>query len=123
MEIYGKTYGFKLTVGAACEIADRCPGGELRSFRELITGPIAQAYEGRCALMIALNRGFAEARRFETGEETPLLSEALLRTLAPATFGALFDEASTAFFEGLGVSVTVAGAKKNGEDAPESASP
>ena len=38
MEIYGKEYGFKLTVGAGCEIAERCPGGELKNVRERDNG-------------------------------------------------------------------------------------
>ena len=125
MEIYGKEYGFKLTVGAACEIAERCPGGELKNVRSIITGggshgePVKQ----RTELILSLNRGYAEAQKFETGESAPLLTAELLQTLAPGKFGDVFSAAVEAFFEGLGVTVAVAEPKKDGDGARADAVP
>lgn len=125
MEIYGKEYGFKLTVGAACEIAERCPGGELKNVRSIITGggSHGETVRQRTELILILNRGYAEAQKFETGESAPLLTAKLLQTLAPGKFGDVFSAAVEAFFEGLGVTVAVAEPKKDGDGARADAVP
>lgn len=125
MEIYGKEYGFKLTVGAACEIAERCPGGELKNVRSIITGggSHGETVKQRTELILSLNRGYAEAQKFETGESAPLLTAKLLQTLAPGKFGDVFSAAVEAFFEGLGVTVAVDDSKKNGDGARADAVP
>ena len=127
MEIYGKQYGFKLTVGAACEIAERCPGGELKNvdFKQMLKGggSHSETIRQRTELIIALNRGWAEAQKFETGEDAPVLTAELLQTLAPGKFGDVFSAAVEAFFEGLGVSVAVAEPKKDGDGARADAVP
>lgn len=117
MEIYGKEYGFKLTVGAGCEIAELCPGGELKNVRSIITGggSHGETVQQRTELILSLNRGWAEAAKFERGEDAPVLTAELLRSLSPALFGAVFSAAIEAFFEGLGVSVAVDESKKNGD--------
>ena len=125
MRIYGKEYGFKLTVGAGCEIAERCPGGELKNVRSIITGggSHGETVQQRTELILSLNRGWAEARKFETGEDAPVLTAELLRSLSPAAFGEAFTEAVEAFFEGMGVSVAVDESKKNGDGARADAVP
>lgn len=125
MEIYGKQYGFKLTVGAACEIAERCPGGELKNVRAIIAGngSHAETIRQRADLIIALSRGYAEAAKFERGEDAPVLTAELLQSLSPATFGDVFSAACEAFFEGLGVTVAVAESKKDGDGARADAVP
>jgi len=125
MEIYGKEYGFKLTVGAACEIAERCPGGELKNVRSIITGggSHGETVKQRTELILSLNRGYAEAQKFETGESAPLLTAELLQTLAPGKFGDVFSAAVEALFEGLGVTVAVAEPKKDGDGARADAVP
>lgn len=125
MEIYGKEYGFKLTVGAGCEIAELCPGGELKNVRSIITGggSHGETVKQRTELILSLNRGWAEAQKFETGEDAPVLTAELLRSLSPALFGAVFSAAVEAFFEGLGVSVAVDESKKNGDGEHADAAP
>lgn len=125
MKIYGKEYHFKLTVEAACEIAERCPGGELRNVKEIITGTgsHAETIRQRTELILSLSRGYAEAHRFEKGEDSPVLTAELLKSLSPATFGDIFSEACEAFFEGLGVTVAVAESKKDGDSARADAVP
>ena len=125
MEIYGKSYGFKLTVGAACEIAERCPGGELKNVRSIITGggSPGETVKQRTELILSLNRGFVEAVKFERGEDAPVLTAELLQTLAPGKFGDVFSAAVEAFFEGLGVSVAVDEPKKDGDGARADAVP
>lgn len=118
MEIYGRNYGFRLTVGAACDIAEKCPGGELKNFQQLLVGDAASATEGRTVFLCALSRGDEEARSFEEpGYKPAPLTRALLRSLDISTFGALMAEASEAFKAGLETAVGVK-AKKN-EDAVE----
>lgn len=127
MEIYGKEYGFKLTVGAACEIAERCPGGELKNvdFKQLLKGggSHSETIRQRTELILSLSRGWAEAQKFETGEDGPVLSAELLGSLAPAAFGEAFSAAVEAFFEGLGVTVAVAESKKDGDGGSAAAVP
>jgi len=125
MEIYGKEYGFKLTVGAGCEIAERCPGGELKNVRSIITGggSHSETVQQRTELILSLNRGWAEAAKFERGEDAPVLTAELLQSLSPALFGAVFSAAVEAFFEGLGVTVAVDESKKNGDGARADAVP
>lgn len=127
MEIYGIEYGFKLTVRAACEIAERCPGGELKNidFKQLLKGggSHGETIRQRIELILSLNRGWAEAQKFETGEDAPVLTAELLQTLAPAAFGDVFSAAVEALFEGLGVTVAVAEPKKDGDGARADAVP
>lgn len=119
MEIYGREYRFRLTVGAACDIADRCPGGELKNFRELIAGgALGAVTDGRIAFVCALSAGDEEARAFETpGREPKPLTPQLLRTLSLNDFTAVLAEATEAFATGLETSVGVKPAKKNGDGA------
>lgn len=102
MEIYGKEYGFKLTVGAGCEIAELCPGGELKNVRSIITGggSHSETIQQRTELILSLSRGWAEARKFETGEDAPVLTAELLQSLSPAAFGDVFSAAVEAFLRG-----------------------
>ena len=121
MEIYGRDYRFRLTVGAACDIAAHCPGGELGKFRELLLGDVQHATEGRAAFLCAMSRGEEEARAFEEpGYRPQPLSPELLRTLDMATFNALLAEASEAFLAGLQTAVPVK-AKKNEADGSSAA--
>lgn len=118
MKLYGRDYGFRLTVGAACELAQRCPGGELKNVMELVRGPLVSATEGRTALICALSRGCEEARSFEEpGYQPSPLTPELLRTLDPATFAAVFAEAMTAFTGDAKTEVEIENAKKNGASA------
>lgn len=123
MEIYGRQYEFKLTVGAACEIAEHCPGGELQRFQELIQGPMASAMEGRTVFICALSRGAEEARAFaEPGYKPEPLTPALVRSLPIEIFNLALTEASEAFLAGLQTAVGVAPAKKNEDAAAAQAS-
>lgn len=119
MELYGHEYRFRLTVGAACDIANRCKDGDLKNFQELISGAqFAQATDGRAWFIVAMNRGEEEARSFEQPDYKPQpLTVSMLRTLDIQTFNALLSEATEAFAEGLQTTVGVAPAKKNGVGA------
>ena len=118
MELYGREYKFRLTVGAACDIAERC-GGDLKHYSELLSNEsFAGASEGRAAFICALSRGEEEARSFEEpGYRPEPLTPELLRTLDIATVGEVLGEAISAFADGLQTTVGVAPAKKNGVGA------
>lgn len=119
MEVYGREYKFRLTVGAACDIADRCPDGKLQNFAQLLAGSgYVSATEGRSAFLCALSRGEEEARAFEEpGYEPKPLTPQLLRTLDMQTYSDLLGEATEAFAAGLQTTVGVAPSKKNGDAA------
>lgn len=121
MELFGREIGFKLTVGAACEVAEKCPGGELKNFQQLIEGRVAAATEGRIALIMALSRGYEEARAFEDpGYKPAPITPAQLRTLDLLTFREVFEAAFAAFLDGLQTSVTLKESKKNGDGGSDS---
>ena len=80
MEINGREYAFLLTAGAAMDIADMCPGKDLRNFAALLDGSACPTLEGRAAFICALSRGAEDARAFEEpGYKPQPLTPALLR--------------------------------------------
>lgn len=114
MEIYGREYSFRLTVGAACDIAELCPDKQLQNFGKLLQGAgFGSATEGRAAFICALSRGEEEARAFETpGYKPEPITPELLRALSLKEFGQALAEATEAFASGLETTVGVAPDKK-----------
>lgn len=113
MKLNGREYGFKLTAGAAMDIADLCPGKDLRNFAALLDGSAGPIMEGRAAYICALSRGYEEAKAFEEhGYKPDPLTPALLRVVDIAAFNDALSEAAAAFREGLETTIN-AKAKKN----------
>lgn len=113
MEINGREYAFLLTAGAAMDIADMCPGKDLRNFAALLDGSACPTLEGRAAFICALSRGAEDARAFEEpGYKPQPLTPALLRIVDLLTFNEALEEAAAAFKSGLETTVQ-AKAKKN----------
>lgn len=113
MEINGREYAFLLTAGAAMDIADMCPGKDLRNFAALLDGSAFPTLEGRAAFICALSRGAEDARAFEEpGYKPQPLTPAFLRIVDLATFNDALAAAAAAFKEGLETTVQ-AKAKKN----------
>lgn len=114
MQIYGREYGFKLTVGASARIADLCPGGDLSKVGELMQGRYSKITRAGADFIVALSEGFETARKFEApGYEPRPLSRELLMSLDPKTFTAVQQAAMDAFARDQRTTVEVEASKKN----------
>lgn len=113
MNIYGKDYNFLLTVGAASEISDLCPDGDMERLPEVFSGSFAKTARTAAKLMVALSKGYEEAQSFAApGYEMHPLTEALVMSLPQDVFMALQSEAVDAFTASMKTEVEV-DAKKN----------
>lgn len=116
MIIYGKDYHFALTVGAAKEISDLCPGGDLDRVGELLTGSYGNAIQATAEIICALSRGYERKMCFETpGHDYAPLTEEMLLSLDTGTFTALESEALAAFSRDSATTVAVEPEKKRAE--------
>lgn len=123
MELYGKEYGFRLTVGAAAEIAELCPGKDIAQIGELIRNMAGLLNPDKIKIIVALSRGYESARKFEDPAYTKKeLTAELLESLDLVTYGKCYGEAMNALVDGLKITVQTEPAKKN-EDAADKASP
>ena len=123
MELFGREYGFKLTIGASAELAKACPDGDMNRLDALFSGEYAGTLEGATALMLALSRGYEQARAFaEPGYQAQPLTRELIAAMDFEEFHAAMAEAGAAFQRQSKPTVSAEPAKKNGE-APDSTSP
>jgi len=100
MEIRGREIKFLRTVGASCEIAEICPDGELSRITEMLqskrTGDNVKAM---AAVIVALNKGYEEAKAFdEEGYKPRPLGMREVMLLSDDDFTTLFTEATAAFY-------------------------
>ena len=101
------------------DIADICPGKDLRNFAALLDGSACPTMEGRAAFVCALSRGFEEAKAFEEhGYHADPLTPALLRVVDIMTFNEALNEAAAAFREGLETTVNAKAKKNEAEENP-----
>lgn len=118
MELYGRDYGFKLTVGGMADIADLCPDGDITKIQSLFDGRYSKITKKGIAFICILSTGYEEARGFEDPDYKPTpLTPALVRSLAPAEFAALQKEAMAAFGQDAKPSVEVDTTAKKNEGA------
>ena len=113
MEIFGEEYGFLLTVGASAEIADLCPDGDMKRIGEVLSGKMSDTIRFTASLIVALSKGFDDAKRFAGEEVThkPLTVEMLL-SLSSDIFKEVQDAAIAAYKAGTETTVQVAPSKK-----------
>ena len=123
MEIYGRDYGFKLTVGASADIARLCPDGDLSQLGQVLKGrDYAKTMGAIVGLICAMSKGHEQARAFrEPGYKPAPLTRELLESLDTGTFRALEKEAIAAFVRDRKPTVEVnpEDNAKNGEGAGE----
>lgn len=96
MNINGKEYGFKLTVGASIQIAKLCPNGDLARIAEAVEGGYEKQTETMAKIVSALSNGYAAAEEFEGRKAERLTLEAVL-SLSPDQFTEISEEAFMAF--------------------------
>lgn len=99
MVIHGKERGFALTIGATIEIAEFCPNGDISRVGDAITkGGYAKQMRNIVKLIVALNRGYEEKRKFEEpGYASEPLTEAEVASLTTGELTELQVEAMAAF--------------------------
>ena len=100
MEIYGRTVGFKRTVGATCDISEMAPDGDLnRLDAELLqSSSLKTSQETAAKIIVALSKGYETSAKFAdpSHESRPLTVEELF-SLPEETFQGLFREAMEAW--------------------------
>lgn len=113
MKIFDDEYGFMLTVGASAEIADLCPDGDLNRMGELLEGRFSDTVNFTASFIVAMAKGFDDARRFSGQEIThrPLTKEMLL-SLPSDVFKDVQAAALAAFKGDTETTVEVAPSKK-----------
>lgn len=113
MKIFDDDYGFMLTVGASAEIADLCPDGDLNRMGELLEGRFSETVNFTAAFVVAMAKGFDDARRFSGEEVThkPLTKEMML-ALPSNVFKEVQNAALAAFKGDTETTVEVAPSKK-----------
>lgn len=113
MKIFDDEYGFLLTVGASAEIADLCPDGDLNRMGELLEGRFSETVNFTASFIVAMAKGFDDARRFSGQEVThkPLTKEMLL-SLPSNAFRDIQNAALAAFKGDTETTVEVAPSKK-----------
>lgn len=97
MIIYGKERKFRATVGAMAEIAQLCPGGDLGKLDQALTGSFAEVIGTMAKVIVALNKGYESAMRFEAPElkQDPLTVDEVL-SLTQSEIALLQAEAKAA---------------------------
>ena len=99
MLIKGREIKFLRTVGAACEIADICPNGDMANIGKLFEGTTKNRITNMAQVIHFLNEGYEEAKAFdEEGYVPNPITVKELMVLDDDTFNELFVEATGAFY-------------------------
>lgn len=97
MEINGKERNFKLTVGAAAEISELCPEGDLDRLQEVLEGAsFAKTTRTMAKVVVALNRGYSDSIDARN-EKADVLTVREVLALEVPDFKALVEEAMSSF--------------------------
>lgn len=112
MVIYGKERGFLMTVGASAEISALCPDGDLSRLAEVFEQPYGKQMHAVAQIIVALNKGYNNAQRFNGGEYCEPLTADMVLSLDTETYMALTAEAMKAFNASIKTSVETAPTKK-----------
>lgn len=98
MNIFGREYGFRLSVGAAMEISALCPDKKLENIDKLLVGEPLEIMDKVFEIAEIESRAFEQARAFETGEEIrPHFQKEIGKNLDFAQFTELSQEVQEAF--------------------------
>lgn len=102
MNLYGKNYGLKLTVGASRDIAKLCPNGDINKIQAVIEDKdMIRQLENTLKIICALSRGYEEAEHFKNPEHVvdPITLE-LLYSLSPSEMSYLTESMTAALEDG-----------------------
>lgn len=118
MELHGREIKFRRTVLANCEIAEKCPDGDINRFNELLEGSYAVAQKAAALFMAAMSKGYEMEQKFIDPAyiERPL-TEAECLLLDNDDFNNLFAEAMAVFSDDGKVTVETEEPKAKGKNA------
>lgn len=118
MELHGREIKFRRTVLANCEIAEKCPDGDINRFNELLQGSYAVAQKAAAFFMTVLSKGYEMEQKFIDPAyiERPL-TEAECLLLDNDDFNNLFAEALAVFTDDGKVTVETEEPKAKGKNA------
>lgn len=68
MHAFGTDYGFRFSVGAAMEIAKKCPDGKIENLTQILNGGTAESLDVLCTLAEQASLAYEQAKAFESGE-------------------------------------------------------
>lgn len=98
MNIYGKEYGFMLTVGASADIADLCPEGDIERLGEALEGAFSKTLDVTVGMMVAMSKGYEMNKAYEEPGYIPdPLTKDILKSLPQKVFAEVEAEAVKAF--------------------------
>lgn len=113
MTVFGREVGFLLTVGAAAEVSELCPDGDIGRLRDALTGSTAKELRITAELVSALSRGYEENRAFSEPGYTPRpLTVREVSALPQSVFLAVQKEAVAAYTASMQTRVEVEEDKK-----------
>ena len=115
MLIHNREIKFLLTTGAMMEIAEACPGGDLKNISEAMEGT-AGSFKTIAKMAAAMSKWYEMTQAFSHGgyEGHPLTYEECL-TLDPADFAQLTQEVMDAFTAGRDTVIETEPVKKKEE--------
>lgn len=118
MKIFGNEYGFMLTVGAAEEISEICPDGDLSRIGEVLAGTYKNTIETVTSIILAMSRAFDLSKAFDgEPQDHPELTATMLKALPQDKFLAVQSEAMSAFRGDTKTTVEIEPSKK--KESPE----
>lgn len=114
MKVFGHEYGFLLTVGAAADIGNLCPNGDIEKLGDALNGSFSRTIDTTIGIMVAMSKGYEYNRAFENPDYTPNpLTAEIIKALPQTAFSELEGEALKAFTASNERTVEVEAAKKN----------
>ena len=110
MIIYGREYKFFLTIGASVEIAELCPGGDIKRIGEVLNTekPLGENIGVISGIVCALSKGAEVKKAFENVGYVPEpITKEISYSLDNNTYNELVSEAFAAYIGGKQTSVEV----------------
>lgn len=113
MKIFGREYGFYLTVDAMCTIADACPGHNITRIHEWLGEDLQSVANAMKVMAPAMSRGYCEVMK-ETDDsfDGVPLTEKLVGLMNPAQIRALESEIAEAYKAGQETTIETESKKK-----------
>lgn len=113
MEIAGRNYGFMLTAGAAADLADMCPDGDISRMGELMADVNGKSLRDTAKVLAILSAGYEDNRQLmEPGYEPHPLTERMVLAMSMQQIRLLQDEAMGNFGTDAKTTVELADDKK-----------
>lgn len=112
MVVFGKERHFLLTVGAAAEISALCPDGDLGRIGEILGANYDTSILSIAKVIVALNKGYEQRQKFETGEAGEPLTVEMVLALDMQDLAVLQRDALRAFTRDTKTTVKTQSKKK-----------